>query len=270
MSTVVLVKILNSQYISFSMESNFSTSGGYGPNQVSAVLGLGALCSLIILFVDKSGISKLIFSGLFLWFTGQAALTFSRGGVVNLVVAAVPFLMIYYRNVFRNVGTFIFSILVVVVTFLVLIPRLNVYTGGLLQQRFEDRDITNRRHLIQGDLDAFLENPLVGVGPGMAEKYYYKYLGSYSAAHTEYTRLLAEHGILGIMAFLFLLAILIRAFFANRSRFSRSMVMTLSFWSLVEMTHSAMRISAISLLIGVATAHFVLMPADDSDTGEEL
>jgi len=269
MSIVILIKILRSEYIYFTLNSNFTTSGGYGPNQVSAILGLGALCSLIILFIVRSGKSKLIFSVLFLLFTGQAVLTFSRGGIVNLIVAAVPFLLIHYRNVFRNFGTFIFSILVVVVTFFILIPNLNVYTGGVLQQRYNDRDLTNRRNLVQGDLDAFLASPFVGVGPGMADEYYYKHIGISSASHTEYTRMLGEHGVLGILSLVTLVIILIRAFVSNQSSYSKTMVMTLAFWSLVEMTHSAMRIAAIALLVGISTAYFMLDVADEPPSDEE-
>ena len=56
------------------------------------------------------------------------------------------------------------------------------------------------------DLFIFVNNPIFGVGPGIG--YYERLnhgLSQRVSAHTEYSRLLAEHGIAGIFVLLFIL-----------------------------------------------------------------
>jgi len=76
--------------------SNLITSGGYGPNQVSSVLGLGCLCFLILFFLlrpNPAGRLFLLVGALLLG--TQCALTFSRGGLYSAggaLLAGLPFL----------------------------------------------------------------------------------------------------------------------------------------------------------------------------------
>jgi len=49
--------IVTSESLFFTDESNFATSGGFGPNQVSAVLGLGAL-SMVLLAIQQKETRK--------------------------------------------------------------------------------------------------------------------------------------------------------------------------------------------------------------------
>ena len=84
--TLAFSSTLSIERILFTNYSNFATSGGYGPNQLSALLGLGVLYCWLYRFNarPKGGESWLIISvGLAL--LAQAILTFSRGGVFNLV-----------------------------------------------------------------------------------------------------------------------------------------------------------------------------------------
>jgi hypothetical protein len=48
-AALALFGILTNPDITFNTESNFATSGGFGPNQVSSMLGLGALSLLFFL-----------------------------------------------------------------------------------------------------------------------------------------------------------------------------------------------------------------------------
>ncbi|MDQ3010057.1 MAG: hypothetical protein M3X11_05070, partial [Acidobacteriota bacterium] len=81
-ASIALFGILANAKLSFNNSSNFATSGGYGPNQVSAILGLGALAAFLWIF--NKGLSRavkitLLVTAVFL--LAQSALTFSRGGL---------------------------------------------------------------------------------------------------------------------------------------------------------------------------------------------
>src|SRR5690606_7230684 len=69
--------------IEFTTEANFITSGGFGPNQVSAILGLGALMMFLLMIFTSHNSQRLVAIGLMLAFLVQSALTFSRGGIYN-------------------------------------------------------------------------------------------------------------------------------------------------------------------------------------------
>lgn len=257
-AVITLYSTITAEEIFFSDNSNFITSGGFGPNQVSAILGLGAMCSwIIVLFHEQKG-WKFLFAGVFIWLTAQSILTFSRGGTFNLAFAILPLTLIMYKRVFRNFINLLLVLAVAGIIFLGVVPRLNLYTQGALEQRYTELDLTNRELLMQGDLNAFLDHPLFGVGPGMATEYYERIIGVASASHTEYTRALAEHGLLGILSLAILVFLLIRAFTINRSWVQKGLVLCFSIWSLVEMSHAAMRVEAISLLIGLSTCLFIM------------
>ncbi len=73
--------------IQFGSESLFVTSGGFGPNQVSAMLGLGAFLLVLLFILERRWFVKIMAVALALGLIAQSFLTFSRGGVVNVVVA---------------------------------------------------------------------------------------------------------------------------------------------------------------------------------------
>ncbi len=74
------------------------------------------------------------------------------------------------------------------------------------------------------------------------------------AAHTEFTRLIAEHGLFGVMALLILFLMFIKNFKNTEVMWARGLILALMVWSLAEMTHSAMRLAAISFIYALAFA----------------
>jgi hypothetical protein len=70
--------------------SNFITSGGFGPNQVSTVLGLGMFIFFVQLLFNSKSRFLIIVNALFvLVFAFRGIVTFSRGGVITAVVMIV-------------------------------------------------------------------------------------------------------------------------------------------------------------------------------------
>lgn len=250
--TVCSYATLTAGAIRFYAESNYVTSGGFGPNQVSALLGLGALLSLLLAFQRSRPWMRWTFFGLTAWFLVQGVLTFSRGGVINAVIC-IGFLSIHLVRQPR-VRVLVLSVLVVF-TFLgaaVIIPRLNEFTGGALQERYSSTSGGLRKTIVDEELDMWKDNPVMGVGPGMSKYYRADILGLEVASHTEFTRLLSEHGTFGLMALLVLVGIAARSYLKAPTVLEKAWVSALSGWAFIEMSHSAMRIAAISMLFALA------------------
>ena len=112
--------------------------------------------------------------------------------------------------------------------------------------------MSGREQLAEADWEVFMEFPVFGVGVGISN---YFHPGG-ATAHTEYTRALAEHGLLGVAAYLSLLWLLLRRaaaiLEARESRPYRGLLLALLVWPLTYMVVNAMRTSAPGLSIGMA------------------
>lgn len=248
--------------ITFGLQANFVTSGGYGPNQVSAVLGVGALMALLLALNTPHPPMRLLFLGIAGAFQLQSLLTFSRGGTFNVLVATL-FLGLHFiqHRRARNLFVTLLGVTLFVGVVLVL-PRLNEWTSGMMSERFSSFDTTGRQSLAEADIELFKQHPLVGVGPGLSLYRRTDVFRRNIAAHTEHTRLLAEHGILGLAALLVLVLIVVQAYRLAPTTLARGWVTCLSAWAMAEMAHSAMRIVAISFLFGLALLPFHRRGAD--------
>jgi hypothetical protein len=254
-SALVARSTLSAQRISFLIESNFTTSGGFGPNQVSAILSLGVLLCILYLFVaNPTGIRWWItvsISGVLLL---QSVLTFSRGGLLNLVFA-IPIAMFFFT---QNGGREMRRILLLTVILSILawwtLPSLNEYTNGALQVRYEELDTTGRAQLIQADLQTWRENPILGIGVSLSgENRGYEFGADYYVnTHTEYSRLLAEHGMFGVAAIFILVIMFLSGLHRAKGGLAKGVLAGMMIWSMVEMVHAAMRIAAISCIFALA------------------
>jgi hypothetical protein len=230
------------------------TSGGVGPNQMSSMLGLGALLAFLCLFIEKKSLSlRLTLLGCLLWFSGQCVMTFSRGGFWTalgsiLIAALYLFSGRRLRGAILAMGTLIY----LVFNFLIF-PALDNYTGGLLGERFSDFDPSGRDRIAEADLILFEEHPVLGVGPGESKTLHEITFGV-ASAHTEFSRLLAEHGSFGVMALLLLLSLAWQRFRAPLPPFEKACSMAFAAWALVFMLHAAMRLVAPAVLFGIGSA----------------
>jgi O-antigen ligase len=246
--------------LSFGSGSNMVTSGGFGPNQVSALLGLGALAAFVLAIDRRLPIvSRAGFFGAMLAFAAQSALTFSRTGLVAMVLCVGVGAVFLARSHAARFRVAVVLVLLTSVAALVLLPRLESLTQGAVVDRFLDTSPTGRDQLAMADLVIFREHPLLGVGPGQAKPLRIVE-GRIGVAHTEFTRMLAEHGVLGLVALLFLLSTAVRRFRATQGPEERAIVAMLYAWSLAFMLVSGMRVVAPSFAFGLATALPALAP----------
>ena len=102
------------------------------------------------------------------------------------------------------------------------------------------------------DLQIFYDNILFGVGPGQAvqlrKDYGYR---KFVSAHSEFTRLLSEHGILGLLSILCIILMTLIDL-RKRNREEKCIQLGMALLALLTMSHSAMRLAMPGFIFGLA------------------
>ncbi|MDQ3071895.1 MAG: O-antigen ligase family protein [Bacteroidota bacterium] len=279
MIVAMIVRLPNLAEIKFTSESNDALTGGFGPNQVSTILGaaffmvfLGWLLNFSI--TGKRGLD----SALGAIFFGYSLFTFSRGGAVAGVGAALIAMFVMLRageSTKQLKRVFKFSVISTVVLLLIVVLIDNIsnsalserygetiygknyklYEAGIIDEQ-KGLEFSGRDKLVSAEFEIFFENPILGVGPGAGI-----YLRGAEVdkeimvAHTEFTRLLAEHGIYGVTA---LIILIINPLRLNRkvSPVRRILLFSFTFIAFVTMSHSAMRLAVVGFTFGLAFINY--------------
>ena len=248
--TLATYSTLTATAIEFGSESIFVTSGGFGPNQVSAILGLGAMLLIMLAIHEEKLATRNLALLLSIVLLTQSVLTFSRGGVLNVLIA-IPLAFLHLLGSPNKLMKGIFALLIIfLVAYFLLLPELEQFTGGALEARFTDISLTGREEIARADIELWFKNPVLGVGPGLSSSQRLFMQGT--AAHTEYSRILAEHGSFGLFSFVILALLLIIAYFKAPDAYARAWVVAIAAWPLLEMVHAAMRVVSISFMLGLA------------------
>jgi len=249
-ATHVGLSTLSRGIILFRNESNFSTSGGFGPNQVSSVFGLGVLLIFVYLLLEKENrIFKLLLVLLMLTFITQGLLTFSRGGIYLATIAISLAFLVTIREPKKFVGSLLLIIVLSAVFYWLLVPWLEEFTGGFFVTRFTDFSLTNRPEIALADIQTWLDNFWFGVGPGGS--YGSRLVNLNVSAHTEFTRMLADHGMMGAISILLLLIFSIRNWLKCKDPVLFGVVTALVIWSMGYLLLNAMRLVAPSFFLGL-------------------
>ncbi|MBI5928561.1 MAG: O-antigen ligase family protein [Chloroflexi bacterium] len=256
MGVYALYGLLTNENLTWTTESNWQASGGFGPNQVSASFSLAitAIFILIVLLFENKKM-KLLWIFLVIWITGQTLLTFSRGGIFS---ATVVIFVIAAHLLRRHLLVILILLFILLLAYQYLFPILDNYTDNQLRERFQDPADSRRGIIMNAELQLFKRNPF-GVGVGLSKSKITNIVGFETAAHNEYSRLLAEHGVLGLIAMLLIGSKWIEAIFRAQGFQERALIMGFSLWSLINMYINATRIVAIPFIFGVAFAQFKLI-----------
>jgi O-antigen ligase len=233
-------------------QSNFETSGGFGPNQVSTILGLGIFVFFVQLLLNsKNRLLQFVNGGLVLVFAFRGIVTFSRGGVYTGIVMIFLFVVVlYFQANFKTKPKIGLIIILSVIAALGVWVYSSIQTGGLIDKRYANQDVrgrekksqlSGRETLIASELQMFLDNPIFGVGVGRNKEIREKETGIQSASHNEITRMLAEHGSLGVIDLMILFFTPLFLFVNNRQNILA--LSFLAFW-LLTINHAAMRLAA--------------------------
>ncbi|MFI1772206.1 O-antigen ligase family protein [Thalassobellus citreus] len=259
MTVYLVLYTPNLQEVITSTGSNFAASGGFGPNQVATVLGIGLFVLTTRFFMSKELFFHKTIDLLLLGLLGLRALvTFSRGGVITAVVMIFFFLILYYLKV--NVKTKLrikFSIIIFLIVVIFTWMVSSIQTSGFLDKRYANQDAagrekaditTGRTELVAFEIGEFVDNPFLGIGVGKVKEARLNETGITAASHNEMSRIVAEHGLFGVFAFLILLLVPLVYRIKNRNNiFFYSFYL---FW-LLTINHSAMRIAAPAFIYGL-------------------
>jgi len=268
----LVIKTPDFSEIEFGYQSNFVTSV-YGPNQMSSMLGLGILIiGLSYLLKMRLFGSHIVALGFVSFLLFRGLLTFSRGGMVTPAILLVLVFLYYTWKVAgfnKNTTRVIFFAIFLSGLAVMLFNYADEITGNKLGDRYagrkggkqiEDIDkLTSGRTMITYlDWQIFIDNPMYGAGVGMSKSARAKYgLGVEAAAHNEFSRVLAEHGLFGVVALLILIVIPIQRFFNCRKTLERILMISFIGFCFVFMTHSATRLAAPCFLYGFAFVFIV-------------
>jgi O-antigen ligase len=241
----------------FTTEANFTTSGGFGPVQTSLQLAFGSLLALYYVVIEKRERRMvLLMLVIAVGLMSQSIFTFSRSGLYNSGVTFLIFFLFYLGNRRQRVRLLFSAALVILLMVLVVFPYLNDFTNGVLALRYQGTNTSGRDILVQGDWQAFLENPWFGVGPGQSIRYHIAF-GRVGSSHTEYTRLLAEHGSLGLLAMLILFGAVAKRFLARSPLAGKSFQILMTVWAILYMLDTTMRTASPGFTFGLGAALFI-------------
>jgi hypothetical protein len=252
-AALAIYSTLTAASIQFTGESNKITSGGYGPNQVSAMLGLGVVLAFFsMMYSHTRPAVRLVLASITIVFAGQSAMTFSRGGLYTALGSMAAACLFLVRD--RRLRPRVFRLAACVLAGgCLILPWENRLTGGALSNRFEDTSLTHRGDLMQADVAVWKEHFVFGAGPGMAKLAHVNRV----AAHTEFSRLFAEHGLFGVASIALLLFMAVQQVRAAPTSITRALAMALIAWSFLFMAANAMRIAAPSFVFGLAFMQLV-------------
>jgi O-antigen ligase len=238
---------------------------GWGTNQLSNLLALGVIFCWLWAVEKKTPFwIRVLGVTLMSGFLTLAIITFSRGGVLISVLAlaaTLPFLLSGQKNrwfvllvVLCLLGAFVYLV----------IPWIVDLTGGMAVERYSDTDTTDRLELALSELRLWLDHP-TGVGVGRARYYVDEYALDHDLmAHVEYTRLVAEHGILGLLSLALLMVGAWVRYTQADNLASKTWTVALLCYALLYMGHSSMRTVAPGLLYGITWAGFL---SQEHETG---
>lgn len=240
--------------------SNAALSGGFGPNQVSTILGLGIFCVVVRLVLKSPNLFiKLLNLALLAAMTFRAIVTFSRGGVfAAALVTAAFFGTVVLRLKIKHLVPLFASIFLLISILGVTWVISSNQTRGLIDKRYANQDAlgrdkkdltTGRLDLFLEEVDGFLNNPFLGIGASRVKDKRVELTGQRLPSHNELGRLLSEHGLLGIICIM-ILAFKPLTYRANNRR-NIFFFSFLAFW-FATINHSGIRIAAPAVLYALA------------------
>ena len=269
---IVLLSIIGASEIKWGASSSAVSSGGFGPNQVSVALATGAFFCIIMVFLQKKKILKSIFLTIALLLFAQSLLTFSRGGVIESAIATGVFFiyLVGPRGGKYFKSAVVLGIICVVVMSNYIVPKLDSFTEGGLSKRYSEKEeiaenmefytTTHRIALIKADIKGFLDNPFFGQGLGSSTAIHRKYAEINAQTHTEWSRLLLEHGMFGMMAIVFLMIWMKKRSLTAKTALSRAIFRSFAVKAIFYMFHAGMRTALPGFLIG-----FLAVEIDESE-----
>lgn len=264
--------------IEFTLGANLATSGGGGSNQVSTLLGVGIfICFLFLVNKWKITGYRVFDFFLFFLFGFQGLLTFSRGGIIGgvLGILIVLFFVFFSADSIKKhyrlpkFGKIIVLAVILLTTTFQIADNL---TGGLLGLRYlgetegtlagtKEKSIdsitTGRFNIFMEDVDLWFENVFFGVGVGASS--FMRSGSQFYLTHVEFSRLLSEHGFLGLVYFLILIYLFFKLIYTRRPPMEKGILVAFFLIAIYTTFHAAMRTYLTPLFIGLSLMDIQLL-----------
>ncbi len=183
-------------------------------NQVATYMGLGLFISILPIFFNNEKRKKMVLFLLPAAFLFVGLLSFSRGGMVTAIISLIVLML---GNILSGKLNYLVYSILAISLLVPIVLFVNEVTGGSLFLRYQgetqgtligskektlDTYTTGRVSIFLGDWETFLKNPILGVEVG--ESRLYREESKNQLSHVELSRVLAEHGIVGLIGFLYL------------------------------------------------------------------
>ena len=249
-----------------STQSNFEASGGFGPNQVSTILGLGMFIFFSRIILESRNQFLLILNLIIaLNITYRGMVTFSRGGMITgfLMIFLLLFFL-YTKSNFRGRVKLNYVVVLIGVALIATWGYTSFQTNGLIGKRYANQDaagraketqFTGREEIARDEIDIFLKNPVFGVGVGKGAEVRRGESENAPLSHDEITRMLAEHGSLGVLGLLILFFTPLFLYLDNK--FNMFLLCFVAFW-LLTINHAAMRTAAPAFVYSLSLLNIYL------------
>ncbi len=262
MVAYIYFKVPNFEDIVFGGVSNRVTSGGYGPNQVATILGVGMFCYAAFILTGKKLTGyRIVDIALFFYIFYRTLITLSRGGLIAGIITILVFATFYFLSR-RNSMVHILKYLAI--SIFVAIPIWTytaTVTDGMLINRYTNKNArgvekddvsAGRVEIFMNEIDGFVKNPFFGIGVGSGKFKREKDLGYTVASHNELSRLLGEHGAIGFLILMLLIVVPMKSM--NRQQLQNRGYLSafILFWFLT-INHSAMRLAMPAFMYGLCT-----------------
>lgn len=257
--------------VEFELGANSIASSGFGSNQVSTGLGLAAFL-VFAFWINRYRLTPFRGVDLFLilLLAGQGLLTFSRGGMIGTAIGILVILFFLrsatnseiFKYRVAKVGKLMIPALVAIVG---VFYTINILTNGMLILRYSGETkstlagtkikslntlTTGRFAIFEGDMNLFLDHPILGVGVGASR--YIRETMQNVVAHVELSRLLAEHGLLGLIYFGILIYYGLQVLKNNKNPVLKGVLFALYMVGIYTSFHAAMRTFISPLMIGIS------------------
>jgi hypothetical protein len=255
--------------IEFTLKAQFATTANTSSNQVSTILGLGMFLSFY------SIVQKIKFSGyrildilILVLFTFQGLLSFSRGGMIVGALAIMAFYLLNKEGEKVNYSKLFFGLIGTVILLTVVFKVTDTITDGKLALRYQgetegslrgskevttDLFLSGRQSIFLEDLNVWYESPLIGVGAGASM--YMRKDTKYVAPHVELSRVMSEHGIIGIFAFLLLNLMFFKIYTTEQNKSNKGIFVALFILASFTTFHAAMRTYVSPMFYILAVLH---------------
>jgi O-antigen ligase len=197
--------------------------------------------------------------------TYRGLVTFSRGGMMTgFIMVIILILLTYFKINSKARIKMNFALIAISTVLLATWLYTSNQTGGLIEKRYANEDakgrtkedqFTGRGKLAAEEIETFLKNPIFGVGVGKTAETRQQRIGVFIATHNEITRMLAEHGSLGILCLIILLITPLFLYLDNKHNVY--LICFIVFW-ILTINHAAMRMAAPAFIYSLSLLKVVI------------